>query len=75
MLDTAATHHGNANTGNHHRQSKTTKSEQPTKSGVNGTTKWPCHMKVHRQHKDNAETDAPDSPEFDFAATHYFARC
>jgi hypothetical protein len=30
-------------------------------------------MEIHGQHKNDAETDAPDSPELDFAATHYFA--
>jgi len=30
-------------------------------------------MEIHGQHKNDAEADAPDSPELDFTTTHYFA--
>jgi hypothetical protein len=73
MLDTATTNHGNTDSGDNHRQCKTTKPEQPTKGGVDGATKRPCHMEIHGQHKNDAETDAPDSPELDFTTTDYFA--
>ena len=32
-------------------------------------------MEIHRQHEDNAEADAPDSPELNFTTAHYFAGC
>jgi len=32
-------------------------------------------MEVHRQHKDDAEADAPDSPELNFTTAHHFASC
>jgi hypothetical protein len=38
MLNTAATHHGNANSDHDNRKCESTKTQQPTKHGVDAIT-------------------------------------